>query len=307
MENKKIVIALGGNALGNTPQEQINNCVLTAKAIIPIIKAGYKVVLTHGNGPQVGLINLAFEVGSSNNQKVCQMPFPECGAMSQGYIGFHLQNSLYNELKKENMLQNVVPIVTRVLVDKNDSAFSNPTKPIGSFYTYEEAMTKPFPVKEDAGRGYRRVVASPKPVDILEASVVKELMKDNIVISVGGGGIPVIESNNGYEGIPAVIDKDFASSKLGELIDADILLILTAVDKVSINFNTPKQKDLDTLTLDEAINFNKNKEFKEGSMKPKIEAAINFVQSKENRVSYITSINHAYEALLGKNGTKIIQ
>ena len=301
----RVVIALGGNALGNTPLEQIEKANLTAKSLIPIIKAGYKVVLTHGNGPQVGLINLAFEEGSKVNPKVSEMPFPECGAMSQGYIGYHLQNALYNALLNEGIKKDVIPMITRVVVSESDPAFENPTKPIGSFYTYEEAITKPFPTKEDAGRGYRRVIASPKPIDILEADAIRYLMDNAIVICTGGGGIPVIKKQNTYLGIPSVIDKDFASSKLGELIDADILLILTAVDNVSVNFHKENQIDLKEVSVNELINYNNQNEFSEGSMKPKVEAAIKFVQNNDNKIAIITSIENAYDALLGLKGTII--
>lgn len=306
-KKSRIVIALGGNALGNTPEEQILNANITAKALMPIIKNGHEVVLTHGNGPQVGLINLAFSEGAKVNNKICEMPFPECGAMSQGYIGFHLQNALTNELTINNINKDVISLVTRVVVDENEDAFKNPTKPVGPFYTYEEAITKPFITKEDAGRGYRRVVPSPKPIDIIEANVVKELMPKSLIICTGGGGIPVIKKETSYESIAAVIDKDFASSKLGELINADILLILTAVDKVCINFRKPNQEGLNRITISEAINYLNNKEFSEGSMKPKVEAAIKFVQSGENKKAIITSIEHAYDALLGKEGTTIIK
>ena len=301
----RVVIALGGNALGNTPTEQIERAHATAKSLIPIIKAGYKVVLTHGNGPQVGLINLAFEEGNEINKKISEMPFPECGAMSQGYIGYHLQNALYDALTNEGIQKNVVPLITRVVVSENDPAFENPTKPIGSFYTYEEAITKPFPTKEDAGRGYRRVVPSPKPIDILEANSIKYLMDYAIVICTGGGGIPVIKKNNSYLGIPSVIDKDFASSKLGELIDADILLILTAVSNVCLHFNKENQTELKEVSVSELINYNNQNEFSEGSMKPKVEAAIKFVQGADHRIAIITSIENAYESLLGLKGTII--
>lgn len=301
----RVVIALGGNALGNTPLEQIEKANITAKAIIPIIKDGYKVVLTHGNGPQVGLINLAFEEGSKTNPKVCEMPFPECNAMSEGYIGYHLQNAISNALVNENINKDVISLVTRVVVDENDQAFKNPTKPIGSFYTYEEAKLKPFPTKEDAGRGYRRIVPSPKPIAILEANSIKYLMDYSIVICTGGGGIPVVKKDNNYIGIPSVIDKDFASSKLSEMIEADILLILTAVDNVSLNFNTPDQINLHNVSLSDLIKYNENHEFSEGSMKPKVEAAIEFVKIKKSNIAIITSIENAYEALLGNKGTII--
>ena len=242
----RVVIALGGNALGNDPKTQKENACVAARALIPIIKSGYEVVITHGNGPQVGLINLAFTEGNGVNDKVYAMPFAECGAMSEGYIGYHLQNALVNELKKEGLDYPVCSVVTQVEVDKNDPAFLNPTKPIGSFYSREEAMEiskkMGYTMKEDSGRGYRRVIASPKPVKILEDNSIKCLLENkNIVISVGGGGIPVIKTDNGYMGIDAVIDKDFASSKLASDISADYLLILTAVGAGFFTFKSIKK------------------------------------------------------------------
>ena len=302
----RIVIALGGNALGQTPEEQKNNAILTAKHIIPIIKAGHEVIITHGNGPQVGLINLAFEEGKKVNQKVYDMPFAECGAMSQGYIAYHLENALYNELKHENMQKEVASLITHVLVDKNDPAFLNPTKPIGSFYTKEEAEKMPFTMKEDSGRGYRRVIASPKPVKIIEENQINSLIKAGfIVITCGGGGIPVIENEGLLQGIDAVIDKDFASSKLASDINADILLILTAVKNAKIKFNTPDEADLGLISKEEMYKHLENNEFKEGSMKPKVIASLNFLNSDNNRKSIITDIDNAISAIEGKCGTII--
>ena len=302
----RIVIALGGNALGNTPQEQKANAILTAKKIVPIIKDGHEVIITHGNGPQVGLINLAFTEGNKVNDRVYEMPFSECGAMSEGYIGYHLQNSLQNELRKEGINKGVVSVVTQVEVDINDPAFKNPTKPIGSFYSKKDALKLPFPVKEDAGRGYRRVIASPKPVKVLEEDAIKDLIKSgNIVIACGGGGIPVIKNGDLYQGIDAVIDKDFASSKLASDIKSDYLLILTAVSNVAINFNKPDQIYLDEVSLDTVIKYNEEGHFLSGSMKPKVEASIEFIKNNPKGVAIITSIEEAYDALLGKSGTRI--
>lgn len=302
----RIVIALGGNALGLTPEEQKENARLTAKYILPIIKAGHEVILTHGNGPQVGLINLAFEEGKKNNVKVYEMPFAECGAMSQGYIGYHLANALSNEFKASGINKEVAPIITHVLVDKLDPAFSNPTKPIGSFYTKEEALKMPFTMKEDSGRGYRRVIASPKPVKIIEENQINALIKAGfIVISCGGGGIPVIEENNKLLGIDAVIDKDFASSKLASDLSADILLILTAVKCAKINFNTKAEQDLHIISKEEIKGYLDGKEFKEGSMKPKVIASLNFLESDKKRCAIITDIIHANDAINFKEGTII--
>jgi carbamate kinase len=229
--------------------------------------------------------------------------------MSQGYIGYHLQNSIENELKRRNMDVMTATIVTQVLVDKEDKAFDNPTKPVGAFYTKEQAEEmekKGFKFKEDAGRGYRRVVPSPKPIDIVEKQAVETLYNANcIVIAAGGGGIPVIKENDELVGVPAVIDKDFTTAKLAELVDADTLIILTAVEKVAIRFGKPDEQWLDKLTVEEALIHIENKEFAEGSMKPKVEAAINFAKSKAGRTTLITSLEKAAEGLEGKTGTLI--
>ena len=306
---KKIVLALGGNALGNTPEEQKEAVKNTAKSMVDLVEQGNKVIISHGNGPQVGMINLAMDAASKSDAKTPQMPFPECGAMSQGYIGYHLQNSIENELKRRNMDVMTATIVTQVLVDKEDKAFDNPTKPVGAFYTKEQAEEmekKGFKFKEDAGRGYRRVVPSPKPIDIVEKQAVETLYNANcIVIAAGGGGIPVIKENDELVGVPAVIDKDFTTAKLAELVDADTLIILTAVEKVAIRFGKPDEQWLDKLTVEEALTHIENKEFAEGSMKPKVEAAINFAKSKAGRTTLITSLEKAAEGLEGKTGTLI--
>ena len=304
----RVVIALGGNALGNDPITQKKNAILAAKALVPIIKAGYEVVITHGNGPQVGLISLAFTEGNNVNDKVYQMPFAECGAMSEGYIGYHLQNALVNELNKEGITNSICSIVTQVEVSSDDEAFKNPTKPIGSFYSRDEAMEisrkMGYTMKEDSGRGYRRVIASPKPLRIVEEKAITDLIRNhNIVIAVGGGGIPVIKKDNGYEGIDAVIDKDFASSKLASDISADYLLILTAVPNAVINFNKENAKAIEDITVEEITKYNVLGHFGSGSMKPKVEAGIAF--AKNGGISIITTIENAYDALLGKCGTRI--
>ncbi|WP_276880932.1 carbamate kinase [Anaerococcus tetradius] len=310
--NKKILVALGGNALGNTPSEQKEAVKITATAIAGLVKEGYKVIVCHGNGPQVGMINLAMTTGAEANPKVPFMPFPECGAMSQGYIGYHLQNALENEFIKDGIENPVVSLVSQVMVDDKDPAFSNPTKPIGDFYTEEEAKKleeeKGFVMKEDAGRGYRRVVASPKPVDIVEKRAITTLSDSGcVVIAAGGGGIPVIRENDSYVGVDAVIDKDFSSAKLAELVDCDVLVILTAVEKVAINFGKENQEDLDRLTIEEAERHIADEQFAKGSMLPKVEAAMSFVDSKENRSAVITSLENAKEALTGKTGTWIVK
>ncbi|MDD7462915.1 MAG: carbamate kinase [Anaerococcus sp.] len=306
---KKIVLALGGNALGSTPEEQKEAVKSTAKAIVDLVSEGNKVIISHGNGPQVGMINLAMDTSAKSDANTPEMPFPECGAMSQGYIGYHLQNAIENELNKRSMDQQAVSLVTQVIVDKDDPAFNNPTKPIGAFYTEEEAkdLAKDGVVfKEDAGRGCRQVVASPKPVDIVEKASI-ELLYNNgtIVIAAGGGGIPVIKEDGKYTGVPAVIDKDFSSAKLAELVDADILIILTAVEKVAIKFGKPDQEWLSEISVADAKKYIEAKEFAEGSMKPKVEAAIKFVESGQGKQTLITSLEKALEGLEGKTGTII--
>lgn len=308
--NKKIVVALGGNALGNTPDEQKEAVKITAKAIADLVENDYKVIVCHGNGPQVGMINQAMEIAYQQNDKIPQMPFAECGAMSQGYIGFHLQNALKNEFIQRNNDTKVATVVTQVLVDIKDQAFKNPTKPIGSFYTKEEAdaisSETGVVMKEDAGRGYRRVVPSPKPIDILEKDLIKSLAEDgNVIIAGGGGGIPVWRDSNTFEGIDAVVDKDFTSAKLADLIDCDTLLILTAVDKVAINFGKENQEDLHQLLREDASRYIEQGQFAKGSMLPKIEAAISFIDAKEGRQAIITSLEYAANALNGEGGTII--
>lgn len=299
---KRLVIALGGNALGNSPKEQLTLVKDTAKTIVDLILEGYKVIVTHGNGPQVGMINLAMEE--------FDMPFPECGAMSQGYIGYHLQQAIKQELKNRNLNKNVISLITQVVVDENDNAFKNPTKPIGSFYKKEEAdklaRESGFTFKEDAGRGYRRVVPSPNPKKIVEIDVIKELLEnDNVVIAVGGGGIPVIEKENGYEGIAAVIDKDKSAAKLANDLKAEMLLILTAVDRVCINFNKPNQKEISKMNCLEAKKYIEEGQFAPGSMLPKVEACLEFVNLSKNSLALITSLNKAKDALKGLTGTII--
>ena len=309
----KIVIALGGNALGNTPQEQLEKLEQVSKIIVKLIKSGNKIVLTHGNGPQVGQIAIAMEYSANGDAKTPLMPFAECGSMSQGYIGYQLQQALQDEMERQNVKKDCVTVITQVLVDAKDKAFQNPTKPIGAFYSLEDAKKlekeKNYVFVNDAGRGYRRVVPSPKPIDIIEKRVIKKLVDEEvIVIGVGGGGIPVIKSDKKelLEGVDAVIDKDLSSALLAKLIDADMLLILTAIDKVYINYNTPNQIGLDILNVDEAKKYINNDEFAKGSMLPKIEACISFVENSNN-VAIITSLENAFDALNNNGGTRIIE
>ena len=307
----RIVLALGGNALGNTPEEQREAVKITAKSILDLIESGNKVIIGHGNGPQVGMINTALDIAAKAESKIPQMPFPECGAMSQGYIGYHLQNAIKNEAARRGKADMpVATVVTQTLVDENDPAFKNPTKPVGAFMSKEEAdvlIAKGIAVKEDAGRGYRTVVASPKPIDIVEKDAFKTIFDNGIVmICGGGGGIPVVQREEGLVGVPAVIDKDFTCEKIAELMDADVFLVLTAVDKVAIRFGQPDVQWLDTLSLDEVQTHIQNKEFAEGSMLPKVLAAVEFAKSKKGRKAIITSLEKADEAIAGKTGTIIV-
>ncbi|QAV23453.1 carbamate kinase [Proteus hauseri] len=308
---KKVFIALGGNALGNTPLEQKQIVRKTAKPIVDLVEKGYQVIIGHGNGPQVGMINLAMDYASQQNIGTPYMPFAECGAMSQGYIGYHLQQAINDELCARNLNNGCATVVTQVVVDKQDPAFLSPTKPIGAFYTKEQAETiqkeHGFHFMEDAGRGYRRVIPSPKPLEIVESLVIKQLVENNVVvITVGGGGIPVIRKNGVLEGVDAVIDKDNSSSKLAVELKAETLLILTAVDKVAIHFNTPQKKNLDKLTLSQAQEYINNGEFAKGSMLPKVEACLNFIKERgSSSQAIITSLDNALSALEGKTGTTI--
>lgn len=307
---KKIVIALGGNALGNTPYEQLELVMETAKPIVDLIQDGNEVVIAHGNGPQVGMINLGLDTAAKDGAIKSDMPFPECGAMSQGYIGYHLQNAIGNELRKRGMDKEVATVVTQVVVDENDPAFQHPTKPVGGFYDKETAeriaKEKGFVMVEDAGRGYRRVVPSPKPIDVIEKKTVANLIKDGcVVITVGGGGIPVVVRDGMLYGTPAVIDKDYASEKLAELIDADMLVILTAVEKVAINYGKPDVQWLSSMDLEDAEKYCGQGQFAPGSMLPKVRACMEFAASKKGRVALITSLDKALQALNGETGTRI--
>ena len=307
--SKKVVIALGGNALGKTPAEQLSLVRDTAKSIVDLIADGNDVIIAHGNGPQVGMINLGMSTAANAGAIKSDMPFPECGAMSQGYIGYHLQNAICNELADRKIEKNVATVVTQVQVDENDPAFQNPTKPIGAFYTKEEAdaivKEKGYTMVEDAGRGYRQVVPSPKPIDVVEKDIVKTLVSTgNVVITVGGGGIPVVKRDGKYYGVPAVIDKDFASAKIAEILDADMLVILTAVDRVAINFGKPDQKEIEEMTLAQADEYIKQGQFAPGSMLPKVQAASSF--AKSGGTAIIASLEKAALAIKGESGTRII-
>ena len=310
---KRLVIALGGNALGKSPEEQLRLVKTTASTIVDLVEEGYDVVIGHGNGPQVGMINLAFEYSANNGSGTPLMPFPECGAMTQGYIGYHLQQAIGRELASRKIKRSVASIITQVVVDSKDKAFKNPTKPVGMFYFKEDAerimKETGYTFVEDAGRGWRRVVPSPIPKKIVELPVVEQLVsKHNIVITVGGGGIPVVEkAGDTYEGVAAVIDKDRASALLALELKADMLVILTAVDRVSINYNKPNQFDLSQMTISEAMKYIKQGHFAPGSMLPKVESCISFVENTDGGRALITSLERAKEALQGKTGTMLVK
>ena len=308
--NKKLVIALGGNALGNTSEEQLQLVKKAAKNIVDLIEEGYTVIVGHGNGPQVGMINSATEYAATHGATKTPMPFPECGAMSQGYIGYHLEQSIKQELDDRNIDKEVACIVTEVIINKDDPAFVHPTKPIGLFYNKTEAdqiaQEKGYHFIEDSGRGYRRVVPSPEPQEIVELEAIKQLVEhEDVVITVGGGGIPVIQTDDGLQGIDAVIDKDKSSAKLAQDIHAKMLIILTAVEQVFIHYNQPNQKALTSITVDEAKRYIQEGHFAPGSMLPKVEACIQFVENTPDGTAIITSLEKAKEALQGKTGTYI--
>jgi len=308
----RIVIALGGNALGDTPAEQQEKVAQACRTLVELIAQGHEIVVSHGNGPQVGMINLAFDVASSENPKVAAMPLQECTAMSQGYIGCHLQKALNKELASRGFDYQAVTVVTQVEVDPADPAFHNPTKPIGAFYDEKTAaqMRSADPelhMKEDSGRGWRRLVPSPKPVDIVEKESISKLLDHEfVVVACGGGGVPVVKKGEGvYETVSAVIDKDYASAKLAQEVGADRLVILTAVDRVCVNFGKPDQKEIAEMTIAEAEKFIAEGQFAPGSMLPKVEAAMAFVRTGNGRRAVIASLEKAPLAMRGESGTWI--
>ena len=311
MEKKKVVIALGGNALGKDVEEQKEAVAKTAKVIVDLAQQGLDIIVTHGNGPQVGMIQNAMDNLVVMHENYKQVPLPTSVAMSQGYIGIDLQNAIKYELYSRNIDGKVSTILSQVEVDKNDPAFENPTKPIGRFLTKEEAEENEangVRCMEDAGRGYRVVVASPMPQRIRELETIKTLVNaGHIVITCGGGGIPVISENGKLVGVNAVIDKDHASSLLAAQLGADYLVILTAVEKVAINFGKENQEWLSDLTVEQAKEYIAEEQFAKGSMLPKIEAAIRFAESGEGRRTLITLLDKAAEGIAGKTGTVIHQ
>ena len=313
-KRKRIVVALGGNALGNTLPEQMIAVKSTAKALCDLIEEGHQVVVVHGNGPQVGMINNAMTALTHEDQAQPNTPLSVCVAMSQAYIGYDLQNALREELRKRGFMRTpVVTVVTQVRVDPEDPAFENPSKPIGKFLTKEEAdfQAKAYGhvMKEDAGRGYRRVVASPKPQSIIEIDTIRSLVEnDYVVVACGGGGIPVfVTEGHHLKGAAAVIDKDFAAEKLAEQLNADCLIILTAVEKVAVHFGKPDQEWLSELTPETAQKYIEAGEFAPGSMLPKVQAAVAFAQSAPGRESLITLLEKAKDGINGLTGTRIHQ
>ena len=309
---KRIVVALGGNALGNNLPEQMAAVKQTARAIVDLIEQGHQVVIAHGNGPQVGMIqNAMTELTRSDPEKYIPCPLSVCVAMSQGYIGYDLQNGLREELLDRGINKGVATVLTQVEVDPHDPAFQNPTKPIGAFMTKEEAgalvKERDYKVVEDAGRGYRRGVASPKPVSIVEIQSIQDMVEAGlVVVACGGGGIPVFKTEGHHlKGAAAVIDKDFASEKMAEQLDADVLIILTAVEKVAVNFGKPDQKWLDSLTPEEARRYMDEGQFAPGSMLPKVQAAVQFAESRPGRTALITLLEKAKAGIAGETGTSI--
>ena len=310
----RVVIALGGNALGDTPEEQIAKVRAAAPTLLKVIGMGNEIIITHGNGPQVGMIQNAFAAANGVDPKYPKIDLPECGAMSQGYIGYHLQQAIGVAMHKAYKRWHVATVVTQIEVDPDDPSFQNPTKPIGAFMTKEQADAElaehpDWTVVEDSGRGYRRVVASPEPKKIVEASSILNLLDNEfIVIACGGGGVPVIRDyadKGAYKGVAAVIDKDMAGELLAEDCHADTLVLLTAVDRVAINFGKPDQVDLEEITAEQAREYADAGQFGKGSMEPKVRAAIKFVESRPGRTCIIGSLEKAAEAIAGLSGTRI--
>ena len=309
-KKKRIVIALGGNALGNTLPEQMAAVKVTSKAIVDLIEEGCEVVVTHGNGPQVGMINNAMIALTHEDAQQPNTPLSVCVAMSQAYIGYDLQNALREELFNRGITDiPVATMITQVRVNEDDPAFNNPSKPIGKFFNEEQAKMMEekygYIMKEDAGRGYRRVVASPKPAEIIEIGTIRTMVESgDLVIACGGGGIPVSRQGNHLKGASAVIDKYFASCRLAQELDADFLIILTAVEKVAINFGKPNEQWLEDLTVEEAKKYMEEGHFAPGSMLPKVQAAVDFASSKEGRTALITLLEKSKDGIQGKTGTR---
>lgn len=307
--SKTIIVALGGNALGESLAEQMVAVKATARSIVDLIEHGHRVVVTHGNGPQVGMIDLAFESAAMTQAHTPHLPMSVCVALSQGYIGYDLQNALREELLDRGLRMPVVTLITQVVVDESDPAFRDPTKPIGSHFPREQAeamVRNGYVMKEEPGRGFRRVVASPRPLDVVEKESVRALVAaGQLVITVGGGGIPVLRQGHHLKGASAVIDKDLASAKLAELIGADLLIILTTVEKVALHYGTPQQRGLDHVSIEDARRYIAEGHFARGSMLPKVEAAVQFAASAPGRSTLITLLAKAREGIEGRTGTRI--
>ncbi|WP_027120792.1 carbamate kinase [Mycoplasmopsis lipofaciens] len=305
----KIVIALGGNALGNNPEEQKKLVKVPAERVAELVKEGHKVLVGHGNGPQVGMIFNAFADAKKVNEKTPLIPFAEAGGMSQGYIGYHMLTAISNELKAKNIDKDTLYFLTQTIVDANDKAFKNPTKPVGPFYASEEEAHKANPnstIVEDAGRGYRKVVPSPLPIDFLGMKTIKNTFdNDAVVIVGGGGGIPTVIENDQYKGVDGVIDKDFALSKLASKVEANMFIVLTAVDYVYVNYGKPNQKKLENVSIKELEQYIEEGQFAPGSMLPKVQAAISFVKENPENVAIIASLEKVADAVKGISGTRI--
>ena len=307
----RIVIALGGNALGSTPAEQRDRVAAACPALVGLIHQGHEIIISHGNGPQVGMIQAAFDTAAKTNPKVAPMPLPECTAMSQGYIGYHLQQGMRRTLRANGMPWQVATVVTQVVVDPDDPAFGEPTKPIGAFYDEAAAqqMMRDDPslrMREDSGRGWRRVVASPKPVDIAERrSILNLLDSEYIVIACGGGGIPVLEQRTRLKGASAIIEKDYAAARLAELTEADTLLFLTVYDKLTVNAGKPDERSFENVTVADLKPYATTGDFGPITTLPKVNAAIEFVEAGTGRKAVIANLEHAKDALLGRCGTTI--
>ncbi len=312
LEGKRVIIALGGNALGDTPSEQLKLLAHASKNLAHMVKEGINVVVTHGNGPQVGIINKAFELAAADkSSNMPHMPLSDCNAMSQSYIGSQLTCQLMSQFREQDIMRNVANVPTHVIVDPNDPAFQDFEKPIGDFMTKEQAQAYAketgYEVHEDSGRGWRRVVPSPTPQSIVEIDTIHDLMEDGcVVIAAGGGGIPVFEKDGEYSAVDAIVDKDLTSAILAWQVRADILVILTAVEKVYLDFNKPTQRALDTMTVRDARTYLAQGQFAPGSMMPKVEACVKFVEAHPGGKAIITSLDHAAEGLRGETGTTIV-
>lgn len=310
LEGKKVVVALGGNALGPDPSKQFERLGHAAENLALLVKEGVNVVVTHGNGPQVGVIDEAFEAARKSGDGTPPMALSDCNAMSQGFIGAQLGLQLRNSFRRHDVMRNAANVPTHVVVDADDPAFKDLEKPIGAFMTEKEAQAfsraTGFPVREDSGRGWRRVVASPVPQDIVELETVRDLMEDGcVVVACGGGGIPVVQDDGALRAVDAVVDKDLSSSMLAWKVEADVLVILTAVEKVYVDFNCPTQKAVDTMTCSEARAYIAQGQFAPGSMLPKVEACVRFVEARPGSRAVITSLDHAAEGLRGETGTVV--